>query len=259
MLVFDLTGKIAVVTGAASGIGLATARRFSAAGASVILADITDASVFAAEVNGHYVRTDVSVEADVRDLMATAAQLEGRIDICVNNAGIGTPGLLSDLEREDVERTYHVNTLGPLFGMKHAAGYMPPGSAIVNTASILGVISYPACGAYVASKFAVVGLTKTAALELGPRGIRVNCVCPVSVNTAMLAAQDNGASEVAVFQAMAGVRNLIEPDEMAAAMQFLVADDCPVINGHALILDGGLTAGVTATIIGLTDATLPQP
>jgi 3alpha(or 20beta)-hydroxysteroid dehydrogenase len=252
--VFDLTDKIAVVTGAASGIGLAAARRFSAAGATVILADTADASEFAAEVKGHYVRTDVSVEADVRDLMAAAARIGGKIDICVNNAGISTAAMLVDAEQSDFERHYQVHTLGALFGMKHAAGYMPPGSAIVNTASILGVISYPACGAYVASKFAVVGLTKTAAIELGPRGIRVNCVCPVSVNTAMLAGQGNGASEVAVFQAMAGVRNLIEPNEVAAAMQFLVADDCPVINGHALILDGGLTAGVTATIIGLTDA-----
>src|SRR3984893_3956671 len=121
---FELTGKVAVVTGAASGIGLATARRFSAAGATVVLADIADASAPAAELHGHYVRTDVSVESDVRDLMAAAAQIAGKIDICVNNAGIGMPSLLADLETSDFERTLRVNTMGPMFGMKHAPQYM---------------------------------------------------------------------------------------------------------------------------------------
>jgi 3alpha(or 20beta)-hydroxysteroid dehydrogenase len=253
---FDLTGKIAVVTGAASGIGAAAVRRFAAAGATVVLADINDASDIASEVGGTYVRTDVSVEEDVRTLMATAATIGGKIDICVNNAGISVPGLLRDAHVSDYERSFRVHTLGALFGIKHASARMPPGSAIVNTVSILGVIGYPACGAYIASKFAVIGLTKTAAIELGAQGIRVNCVCPTSVNTAMLAAQDNRDSEVAVFQAMASHRNLIEPHEVAAAMHFLVADDCPVISGHAMVLDGGLTAGVSPAVIEFAEASL---
>jgi 3alpha(or 20beta)-hydroxysteroid dehydrogenase len=251
---FDLTDKIAVITGAASGIGLAASRRFSAAGATVVLADIADASGFAAEMNGHYIRADVSVEANVQDLMAAAARISGRIDICLNNAGIGTAAELRHADTADYEAAFHINTLGAVYGMKHVVDYMPPGSAIVNTASILGVIGYPNCGAYGASKFAIVGLTKIAALEFGSRGIRVNCVCPTSVDTPQLAAQGNGASEAAVFGAMAGVRSLLNPAEVAAAMHFLVADDCPIISGQAINLDGGVTAGVSPTIIGLTDA-----
>jgi NAD(P)-dependent dehydrogenase (short-subunit alcohol dehydrogenase family) len=109
--VFDLAGKIAVVTGAASGIGLAAARRFSAAGATVVVADLNDASDLASEVGGHFVRTDVSLEDAVRDLMAAAAKLGGRIDICVSNAGISVPGLLRDADVSDYERAFRVTRL----------------------------------------------------------------------------------------------------------------------------------------------------
>jgi 3alpha(or 20beta)-hydroxysteroid dehydrogenase len=253
---FDLTDKIAVVTGAASGIGLATARRFSAAGATVILADVNDASHIASELHGYFVRTDVSVEAEVQELMTTAAATRGRIDICINNVGVGTSADLEDADAADFTNAYQVNTLGTLFGIKHVVPFMTRGGAIVNTASIAGVIGYPTYGAYGASKFAIVGLTKIAAMELGPKGIRVNCVCPSSVNTPQLAAQTNGPSEVATLGTMAGFRKLIEPEEVAAAMHFLVADDCPVVSGQSLLLDGGATAGVSQALIDLATAAI---
>lgn len=200
---FDLEGKIAVVTGAASGIGLAVSRRFAAAGATVYMADIADVDdgkLIADEILGHYIQTDVGDEEQVRALMAHAAEAKGEIDICVNNAGTtGGGALLVDEQRSNMERVFRVNTLGVLYGIKHAAPYMPHGSAIVNTASILGVIGYPRCGAYTASKFAVVGMTKVAALELGEQGIRVNCVCPSTVNTPWLTKQTNGEMEIAAF------------------------------------------------------------
>jgi NAD(P)-dependent dehydrogenase (short-subunit alcohol dehydrogenase family) len=250
---FDLAGKIAVVTGAASGIGASTARRFAGAGATVVLADIVDASELAGVIGGRYVRTDVASEDEVRALMAAAGETLGRIDICVNNVGIGTGSLLVDAEGADFLEAFRVNTLGTLFGIKHVVPYMSGGGAIVNTASIAGVVGYPTYGAYAASKFGVVGLTKIAALELGSLGIRVNCVCPSAVNTPQLAAQSNRDSEVAALGSMAGYQKLIEPEEVAAAMHFLVADDCPVVSGVSLVLDGAATAGVSPTIIGLAE------
>jgi 3alpha(or 20beta)-hydroxysteroid dehydrogenase len=129
---------------------------------------------------------------------------------------------------------------------------MPPGGAIVNTASIAGVIGYPTYSAYGASKFAIVGLTKIAALELGPRGIRVNCICPSSVNTPQLRDDPTGDVEVAALGTASGLRRLIQPEDVAAAMHFLVADDCPVISGQAIVLDGAATAGISPALIELT-------
>jgi NAD(P)-dependent dehydrogenase (short-subunit alcohol dehydrogenase family) len=256
---FSLANKVAVITGAASGIGLATARRFSEAGAKVVLADVADASEAAAELGGRWVSTDVGDEKQVQALMRAAADVAGHIDICVNNAGIGTEAPLHHTSGVDLTRNWSTNTVGVFFGMKHALPFMPSGSAIVNTASIAGVLGYPTYAAYAASKWAVVGLTKVAALEYGPRGIRVNCVCPSSVNTPMLRNMASRDSETAALLAAAPLDDLIEPEHIAAAMQFLVADDCPLISGQALIIDGGATAGISTRLIelamrGLADA-----
>ena len=251
---FSLADRVAVVTGAASGIGRAAAERFGAAGAVVVLADLQDASELAAGIGGHFVRTDVSDEDAVRALMQTAASVSGRVDICVNNAGIGSEAPLAETSEGDLRRNFDVNVLGVFFGMKHVVEHMPRGGAIVNTASIAGVIGYPTYGAYAASKWAIVGLTKVAALEYGARGIRVNCVCPSSVDTPMLAAQITGTQEVAALLAAAAIDVLISPEQIAAAMHFLVADDGPVISGQALVIDGGATAGVSPTVIRLATA-----
>ena len=149
---FSIDGKVAVITGAASGIGLATARRFAAAGARVVLADLTEAGDVASEIGGTFVRTDVSREDEVEALMQRAAKDHGRIDAVINNAGIGIgSNLLVNAPAADFERLYQVNTMGAVFGIKHSVSHMTNGGAIINTASVAGVQGAMSYSAYSAS------------------------------------------------------------------------------------------------------------
>jgi 3alpha(or 20beta)-hydroxysteroid dehydrogenase len=253
---FNLSDKVAVVTGGASGIGRAAAERFAAAGATVVVADVSDASSFIEAIGGVYVRTDISREADVKALMTRAAELRGRIDICVNNAGITvaeTP--IADTDADEIRRAVAVNTLGAFYGLKHAPAHMRDGGSIINTASLAAVVGFPTYAAYAASKAAIVSLTRTAAIELGPQRIRVNAICPSSVDTPMLAAQPSGETEAAISRQAAPLGTTIAPEQVAALMHFLAADDCAVITGQAINIDGGLTAGIsTGMIDGLAAA-----
>jgi len=249
---FELTGKVAVITGAASGIGRAAAGRFAAAGATVVLADIADASELAAALDGAYVRTDVSSEDDVESLMSTAARIRGAIDICVNNAGITVAEVsITDTSRQSLQRAIDVNTIGVFLGLKHGPRHMPDGGVIINTASLAAAMAFPSYAAYSASKAAIVSLTMTAALELGPHRIRVNAICPSSVDTPMLQAQKTGELEAAIVRTAAPLGTIVQPEHVAALMHFLAADDCPVLSGQAVNLDGGISAGIS---IGMIDA-----
>jgi NAD(P)-dependent dehydrogenase (short-subunit alcohol dehydrogenase family) len=237
---FSLEGKVAVITGAAGGIGSATARRFAGAGASVVLADVTDASGLASELGGMFVRTDVSDEGQVKALMDAAAGAHTRIDIAINNAGMPAGGApISDLDAEVFRRGYETNALGVMFGIKHAVPHMTRGGSIVNTASLAGLQGMYGSAPYVASKFAVVGITRTAALELAARGIRVNCICPGNIATAMGAPE----SFAAVTDAMTPLGRPGRPEEIAAVFHFLASDDASYITGQAISVDGGMTAG----------------
>ena len=251
-MTFELDGKVAVITGGASGIGRAAAARFARAGALVVVADISDASGFAREIGGRYVRTDVSREEDVAALLRTASGLRGAIDVCVNNAGITVDEVpLAETRVESLRRAFDVNTVGVFLGLKHAPGYMPSGGVIINTASLAATLSVPGYGAYAASKAAVVSLTQTAALELGPLGIRVNAICPASVDTPMLRGQEHGAEEAAIVRQAAPLGMIAQPEHIAALIHFLAADDCPILSGQSFNVDAGLTAG---TSVGMIEA-----
>ncbi len=240
---FRLDDRVAVITGGAAGIGLAIASRLRNAGALIVVADIADGSDVADRLGGGFVRTDVSIDSEVEALMAEVGERFDRIDILVNNAGIAR-GVESVGEQSDSDYRdqFGVNVMGVVHGIRHVTRWMPDGGSIVNIASLAGIIGFPGYGSYVTSKWAVVGLTKTAALELASRRIRVNAVCPSGVATAMYDAEET-PEEVALIEMVQPIARPGAADEVAAAVHFLVAGDCALLTGQALVLDGGLTAG----------------
>lgn len=241
----NLDGQVAVVTGGASGIGLATVKRLLSAGAKVVLADYSDASELAEELGAIYVNCNVTREEDVKAALQLAVDTYGRLDIIVNNAGVFSDyKTIVESELKDFDFCMGVNLMGAVYAIKHAANLMTEGGRIVNTASAAGVRGAVKLGSYVASKHAIIGLSKTAALELADKKIRVNCVCPTSVNTPM-AQEEGGEFMLAAEKATIPLQRICEPEEMAALIHFLASDDCGFINGQAIVVDGGMSAGTT--------------
>jgi 3alpha(or 20beta)-hydroxysteroid dehydrogenase len=247
---FSLQGKVAVVTGAASGLGQATALRFARAGAKVVLADIADAGETAREAGGIYVKTDVSREEEVKALMEAAVSEFGKLTTVVNNAGIGGQmGTVDSITCEGIDEALDINFKGVLWGIKHAAPLIEDGGSIMNTASYAGLFGTPTYGCYVASKAAIIAITKTAALELAPRWIRVNCICPGTADTPM--AYIEGAEvELKLACMLQPLGRLVQPEEVAALYHFLASDDCGMVTGLAIPIDGGMTAGPSLGVIG---------
>lgn len=241
------TGKVAAVTGAGSGIGAAAALRFAAEGAAVLVSDINLASAtqIAAEIakaGGRAValRTDVASESDVAALVDRAVAEFGRLDVMVNNAGIG--GLETSVDTiEDAawRKLMSINLDGVFYGVKHAARVMKVAKvrgSIVNVSSILGLVAFEHAVAYTAAKHGVVGLTKAAALELAPLGIRVNTVNPAFIKTPLIA-----GLEEAVLPLHPAAR-LGTPEEVAALICFLGADEASFVTGASYLVDGGYVA-----------------
>jgi NAD(P)-dependent dehydrogenase (short-subunit alcohol dehydrogenase family) len=248
-------GKVALVTGAASGIGRATALAFARDGARVVVSDVDPAGgaetvrlIRVAEGEAEFLRADVSDERQVQDMVDGCVDAFGRLDFAHNNAGIGAPPApLHETDVGSFERVLSVNLTGVWLCLKHEARVMLPqgGGAIVNTASLAGLIGFPMNVAYSASKHAVIGITRTAALEYAQSGIRVNAVCPAFIQTPM----------VEGFVSVAGPRMSLEhlarmqpmgrigtPEEVAQAVLWLCSASAAFITGIALPIDGGTTA-----------------
>lgn len=252
-----LEGKVAVITGAADGIGRAAAVLFAREGAKLVLADINEKGLtetvnLVKEEKGAAVgrQTDVSKESDVEALINLAVQTYGQIDILCNNAGItGEFRGLDQESKEDWQHVYEVNVLGAVFAIKHAAKYMreKKSGSIVNTASVAGIRAGAGLNAYSASKAAVINFTQTAACDLGGFNIRVNAVCPGLIETGMTRpifelARDKG--KVDKLGSRCELRRYGRPEEVARAICFLAGDEASYITGQALPVDGGNTASL---------------
>lgn len=244
-----LAGRVAVITGAASGMGLATATRFVAEGAQVVVADYnTEAGAAAAERLGpgaRFTPCDVAVEDDVAAAVALATDAFGRLDVMFNNAGIGGAfGPITELEVDDWDTTFAVLVRGVFLGTKHAARVMIDqghGGSIVNTASVAGLGGGAGPQAYSAAKAAVVNLTTTTALELAPHQIRVNAICPGVIFTPLMHSGDESDAEEMVADLQPLPRRG-EGDDIAGAALWLASDDAGFVTGQAITVDGGLLA-----------------
>ena len=250
---FSFRDKVALVTGAASGMGLATAKAFADAGAAVALVDINeDAVVSAADklagAGGRAmgIRCNVANESDAAAMVERTVSTFGRLDAAFNNAGVQSPALeTADVSAEEFDRVNAINLRGVWTCMKHELRYMRErdSGAIVNCSSIGGLIGLPGRAAYHAAKHGVIGLTRSAALEYASRGIRINAVCPGTIDTPMvsemLAKEPDAMKEILRNQP---IGRLGRAEEIASAVLWLCSPGASFVIGHALVVDGGFTA-----------------
>jgi NAD(P)-dependent dehydrogenase (short-subunit alcohol dehydrogenase family) len=248
-----MTNKVAFITGAASGIGRATAIAFAKQGASVALADVLvdggrETARLAEEAGGRavFLKCDVSTDRDIRSAIGATLEQLGRIDCAFNNAGIeGEQGATQDCSEANWDRVLAINLKGVWLCMKAEIPLMlkQGGGAIVNCSSIAGLVGFPGIPAYVASKHGLVGLTRTAALELARSNIRVNAVCPGVIETPMIERFTHGEAQIQK-QLIAGepVGRIGKPEEIAEAVLWLCSDASSFVTGQAIAVDGGWVA-----------------
>jgi len=249
----SFNGKVALVTGAGSGMGLATAKAFAEAGASVVLADSHEEAVRAAAeqliADGRKalaLRCDVTDDVQVSSMIERTVSTFGRLDAAFNNAGVMQRRVeTADISGDEWDRVMAINLRGVWSCMKYELRQMlrQGSGAIVNCSSIGGVVGNPGRAAYHAAKHGVLGLTQTAALEYAARGIRINAVCPGTIKTPMVQSMTGGDSKVlAEMVKDEPIGRLGEPEEIAAAVLWLSSPGASFVVGHALLVDGGYTA-----------------
>ncbi|XP_058086919.1 (+)-borneol dehydrogenase 1-like [Magnolia sinica] len=260
-----LEGKVAIITGGASGIGESTARLFWANGAKVIIADIQDnlGNTICEQLGGEniaYVHCDVTDEEEVRNLVDFAVDKYGKLDIMYNNAGIMDPKTTSILtiEKSDLERVLRVNLVGSFLGTKHAARVMVPArkGCILFTGSSTASIACMNEHAYVASKRGIVGLAQNVTAELGQFGIRVNCVSPYAVATNFVkgALPDHDSEGFEKFMSQVGNLKgaVLKTDDVARAALYLASDDANYVSGLNLLVDGGFSIANPSVALAMT-------
>lgn len=251
----QLEGKVAIVTGAGSGIGRASALLFAERGAKVVGADCnadtgeeTVEMIRRAGGDAAFCRADVSSEPEVEAMIRFTVERYGGVQALLNNAAVQILGQLTETSGEDWDRLHSVNLKGVFLCSKHAIPEMirGGGGAVVNVASILGLVGDPDLAAYCAAKGGVIALTKAAAIGYGPRGVRVNCICPGDVNTPMVQEyfekEPDPAGARARVSGHYALRRIAEPREVAETAAFLASDASSFMTGAVMVVDGGLTS-----------------
>lgn len=254
-----LKDKTTLITGAASGIGLAAVASFLEAGARVIAVDVDEVGLAALAADRSAadlltVCADVADEASLAEAFRAGQDAFGPLDCAWNNAGLEVIGPVAMSSAEDYRRIFDVNVLGVLLGTRLAIGAVRDGASIINTASIAGLSGIPMQALYAASKAAVVSLTRTAAIELASRRIRVNCICPGIVDTPMIGKSLGGVVSDDLKAMMAGTNphgRLVEASEVAALGVFLASSQATMISGQAIPIDGAMTAGPNLDLGGV--------
>ena len=247
-MMFSLEGKNAFITGGASGIGLAVAERFIEAGANVVIADLSDGTQVAQKIGATYIALNVADEAQTQSALAQAVEVYGKIDIVVLNAGItGRDNYVPITEgnAEHLRQVFEINTFGTFFGLKNSPGAMNDGGSIIITSSLSAVLAVPGNGQYTGTKAASSQLGRVSALELGPRGIRVNSVLPSYFRTNM------GASKLGIYTAskVTALGRMGELEELVGVYHFLAANESRYVTGQLLNVDGGFSTGITNQVM----------
>jgi 3alpha(or 20beta)-hydroxysteroid dehydrogenase len=240
-----LDGKRALVTGGAQGMGAAHARSLIAEGARVLIGDVADdlgqSVATALGIGASYTHLDVTSKDDWESAIALAASELGGLDVLVNNAGIGNAGPLGEYRLEDWREILEVNLTGPFLGLSSAVALLKASapSSVINISSTSGLEGYAGAHGYTASKFGLRGLTKSAALELAPYGVRVNSVHPGPIRTSMTAVVDES-----ILSKSVPIGRIGEPEEVAALVVYLASDESAFSTGAEFVVDGGGLAGV---------------
>src|SRR6516165_800019 len=266
-----LDRKVAVVTGAASGIGRGTALCLAREGAAVLAADLNSqggerviGEIAAAGGRAVFQHTDVSSEPDIKALVERALREYGRLDIMFNNAGlVGAVGPIEALSADDWDKTIAVLLRAVFLGIKHAVEPMRKagGGSIISTSSVASFLPSPYGATYAAAKGAVISLTRAAALQLGRDHIRVNCICPGAINTPIWGALPEFSDPAAVAQALdnaQAIPRVGRPEDIASMVLFLASDESQWVTGTAMIVDGGITVGPNMSALS-TRAAQQQP
>src|ERR1700678_2737442 len=257
--------RVALITGGTAGIGEATVRRLACLGAKTVFVgrDENDGRRIESELlregaEALFLKADVSHPDEVRRIISASVDIYGRLDYAFNNAGItGRIGPMTDQTETNFDEVFSINVQGLFIALQQEIRQMlrqGSGGSIVNMASVSGVLATPGASVYVASKHAVIGLTKSAAIEYGPRGIRVNAVSPGSIRTEMLREVFGGDEALNRMAAIHPIRRIGIPDDVADAVAWLFSDQSSYYTGQSLVLDGGLTAQRPTTQIRQTDA-----